>query len=89
MKWFDAAGSRALENRLRVKYEVNGQTAWSLLTKTERYRVCLVSKLPDEEVRRMRMIPFRSISEAFDQAPRNVDGYILPQGATFLPRVLS
>lgn len=89
MKWFDAAGSRALENRLRVKYEVNGQTAWSLLTKTERYRVCLVSKLPDEEVRRMRMIPFRSISEAFDQAPQNVDGYILPQGATFLPRVLS
>jgi lactate racemase len=89
MKWFDAAGSRALENRLRVKYEVNGQTAWSLLTKTERYRVCLVSKLPDEEVRRMRMIPFRSISEAFDQAPQKVDGYILPQGATFLPRVLS
>ena len=89
MKWFDAAGSRALENRLRVKYEVNGQTAWSLLTKTERYRVCLVSKLPDEEVRRMRMIPFRSISDAFDQAPENVDGYIMPQGATFLPRVLS
>ena len=89
MKWFDAAESRALENRLRMKYEVNGQTAWSLLTKTERYRVCLVSKLPDEEVKRMRMIPLRSISDAFDQAPQNVDGYIMPQGAAFLPRVSS
>ncbi len=87
MKWFDAADSRALENRLRVNYEVNGQTAWSLLTKTERYRVCLVSKVPDEEVRRMRMIPFRTFSDAFDQAPHNVDGYIMPRGAAFLPRV--
>jgi nickel-dependent lactate racemase len=89
MKWFDAADSRALANRLRVSYEVNGQTAWSLLTKTERYRVCLVSKLPDEEVRQMRMIPFRTFSDAFDQAPHNVDGYIMPRGAAFLPRVLT
>jgi hypothetical protein len=48
-----------------------------------------VSKLPDEEVRRMRMIPFRSISDAFGQAPQNVEGYIMPQGAAFLPQVLS
>ena len=88
-KWFDAPDSHALENRLRMTYEVNGQTAWSLLTKTERYRVCLVSKLPDEEVRRMRMIPFRNFSDAFDQAPQDVDGYIMPRGAAFLPRVLS
>jgi nickel-dependent lactate racemase len=88
MKWFDAADSGAIEDRLRVKYEVNGQTAWSLLTKTERYRVCLVSRLPDEEVRGMQMIPFHTFSDAFDQAPQNVDGYIMPLGAAFLPRVL-
>jgi nickel-dependent lactate racemase len=33
LKWFDEASSRALEQRLRTGYEVNGQTAWALLTK--------------------------------------------------------
>src|SRR5205823_2159943 len=36
LKWFESADSRALESRLREHYEVNGQTAWALLTKTER-----------------------------------------------------
>jgi nickel-dependent lactate racemase len=43
LKWFDASDSRALEARLFNAYEVNGQTAWALLTKAERYRICLVS----------------------------------------------
>ncbi len=47
LKWFDASDSRALEARLVNGYEVNGQTAWALLTKAERYRVCLVSELPE------------------------------------------
>ena len=59
LKWFAEKDSRSLENRLRESYEVNGQTAWSLLTKAERYRVHLVSQLPDEDVRQMRMIPAR------------------------------
>ena len=46
LKWFDASDSRALEARLVNGYEVNGQTAWALLTKAERYRVCLISELP-------------------------------------------
>ena len=61
LKWFDEEDSRALEARLRDAYEVNGQTAWSLLTKAERYRIHLVSELPDEEVRRMRMTPARFV----------------------------
>jgi nickel-dependent lactate racemase len=42
LKWFAEKDSGALESRLRESYEVNGQTAWSLLTKTERFRVYLV-----------------------------------------------
>ena len=30
MKWFESEIRRALENRLREAYEVNGQTAWAL-----------------------------------------------------------
>lgn len=86
LKWFDAADSRALEARLRDGYEVNGQTAWALLTKAERHRVCLVSELPADEVKRMRMVPVQSIAEALDGAGSG-DGFIMPRGAAVLPRI--
>lgn len=88
LKWFDESDSRALEARLVNGYEVNGQTAWALLTKAERYRVCLISELPSDDVKRMRMIPVRTISEALEGA-RAGDGFILPRGAAVLPRVQS
>ncbi|HET6853497.1 MAG TPA: hypothetical protein VFH46_14435, partial [Pyrinomonadaceae bacterium] len=86
LKWFDAGDSRALEARLVNGYEVNGQTAWALLTKAERYRVCLVSELPDDDVKRMRMSPVRTIAEALEQAGSGA-GFIMPRGAAVLPRV--
>lgn len=86
LKWFDASDSRALEARLVNGYEVNGQTAWALLTKAERYRVCLVSELPNDDVKRMRMVPVRTISEALEHAGSG-DGFIMPRGAAVLPQV--
>ncbi|HVS82699.1 MAG TPA: nickel-dependent lactate racemase [Pyrinomonadaceae bacterium] len=85
LKWFESADSRALEARLREAYEVNGQTAWALLTKTERFRVHLITKLSDDDVRRMRMIPGRSLDEAMADVPPNTKGYIMPRGAALLP----
>lgn len=85
LKWFAEKDSRALETRLCEAYEVNGQTAWSLLTKAERYRIVLVSDLDDEAVRRMRMIPARSLEEALGEIEKPFDGYILPRGAALLP----
>lgn len=88
LKWFEAANSRALATRLRTEYEVNGQTAWALLAKAERYRVCLLSQLPDEQVTKMRMVPVRSVAEAFDQMDgESGEGFIMPRGAAVLPRV--
>lgn len=86
LKWFESANARALADRLRAEYEVNGQTAWSLLTKAERYRICLVSDLPDEQVRLMRMTPVRSIAEALDGS-RKQTGFIMPRGGAVLPRL--
>ena len=86
-EWFAEKDSRALEARLRDAYKVNGQTAWSLLTKAERYQIHLVSELPDEEVRRMRMSPARSLDKVLDSVGRDTAGYILPRGAAFLPRL--
>ena len=84
LKWFDPRDARALAARLVNGYEVNGQTAWALLTKAERFRVCLVSELPPDDVRRMRMVPVRTIYEALEQAG-NGDGFIMPRGAAVLP----
>ena len=83
LKWFAAADSYALARRLRSEYEVNGQTAWALLAKAERYRICLISQLPDEQVKQMRMTPVRSIAEAIGDSG---DGFIMPRGAAVLPR---
>jgi len=87
LKWFESESSRSLEARLRESYEVNGQTAWSLLVKAEKHRIHLVSELPDEDVRRMRMIPSRTLEEAIGQVDSTAEGYIMPRGATLLPMV--
>jgi nickel-dependent lactate racemase len=88
LKWFDANDSRALAARLVDDYEVNGQTAWALLTKAERYRVCLISELRSADVKKMRMIPVQTVSEALQQAGSG-EGLIMPRGAALLPRIAS
>ena len=85
LKWFAAESAAALEGRLRGSYEVNGQTAWSLLIKAERFHLVLVTQLPDEDVRRMRMTPLRSLADALSQLDPRARGFILPRGAALLP----
>jgi nickel-dependent lactate racemase len=85
MKWFESIDSRALESRLREAYEVNGQTAWSLLTKAERFKVRIVTNLSDEQVCRMRMLPARSLDEALADIPSHASGYLMPRGTALLP----
>lgn len=89
LKWFDVANSRELESRLRESYEVSGQTAWSLLTKAERFRIQLVSALHDDGVRRMHMTPARTIEEALARIETDAFGYVMPRGAAFMPVVTS
>ena len=85
MKWFESENSRALEHRLRDAHEVNGQTAWALLTKTERFRVHLISELSNEQTRGMRMTKSHSIDEVLSEVPASATGYIMPRGAALLP----
>lgn len=85
LKWFAENDSRALAARLREHYEVNGQTAWSLLSKAERHKIFLISELPDEDVRRMHMIPAHSLDEVTNRVGARVEGFILPRGAALLP----
>jgi nickel-dependent lactate racemase len=84
LKWFVSTNSSALETRLREAYEVNGQTAWALWAKTERFHVHIITKLNEDDVRRMGMNPARSIEEALS-VTENAKGYIMPRGAALLP----
>jgi lactate racemase len=89
LKWFEAKNSRALEARLREGYEVNGQTAWALLTKAERYRILLVSDLENQGVEKMGMIPASSLDEALSRIDPKTDGYVMPRGAALMPLTVS
>jgi len=87
LQWFDADNSRSLAARLRETYAVNGQTAWSLLTKAERFNIHLVSRIDEEDVRHMRLKPARTIEAALATADVNAPGYVMPHGARFMPVV--
>ena len=89
LKWFESYDSRELEHRLQTQYEVNGQTAWSLLTKVERFPVHLLSTLALDDVKKMRMEPSASLDAAFDKLDRWQECYVMPRGAAVLPRVVS
>ena len=84
LRWFSEQNAQSLGIRLRDEYEVNGQTAWALLSKAERYQIHLVSSLPENDVRRMRLIPHQSF-DATLFTTNNHRGYIMPRGAAILP----
>ena len=55
LDWFEAGNSDALAERLCEKYQVNGQTAWSLLKKAENFDVQVVTSLDESQTRKMRI----------------------------------
>lgn len=87
--WFKYSDLEAFERRLRENYEVYGQTAYSLLSKAQRFRVICVSILPDEKIRAMGMEPASNLDEAMSMVDRSHVGgelgYVLPFGADVLP----
>ncbi|MBC7795559.1 MAG: nickel-dependent lactate racemase [Pyrinomonadaceae bacterium] len=85
INWFQAETSQKLATDLQAKFQVNGQTAWSLLSKAERFRVFIISELPESETRRMRLHPARDLNEALSTINAASKGYILPFGAKVLP----
>jgi lactate racemase len=77
LKWFEAGSSEDLAHVLCEKYQVNGQTAWSLRRKTELFRVLAVSTLAEGILKKMGIekIPDLSMISKFES------GYIIPNGA--------
>ena len=47
----------------------------------------IVTRVEEEAVRYMQMIPLRSIKDTFAKIRSDAKGYILPRGAALLPTV--
>lgn len=84
LNWFEAETSKRLAENLCANYQVNGQTAWSLLRKGERFNIQIITSLTENETRQMRLQKARSLEEILSASDKIVKGYILPFGAKFL-----
>ena len=89
LSWFGLGGRVALARKLVADYQLNGQTALSLLKKLERVKIFLVSSLARGIVQRTGMAPARDLAEALDAAARIVGAKpltcILPAAWGILP----
>lgn len=74
--WFDVKSSDELARRLCDAYQVNGQTAWSLLTKAERFDVRVITSMSGDETSKMHL---KKIDD-LDGLERS-NGYVLRHGA--------
>ncbi len=82
LNWFAAETSEKLAEQLCENYQVNGQTAWSLLTKTEKFNVQIMTALDERQTDLMRMRKIVDLDNI--AAANNSKGYIIPFGAKFL-----
>jgi len=87
--WFRHKNLETFETALRAQYEINGQTAYSLLQKALRFRIILVSKFPASQVEEMGMIPAGTLDEAMALAaamlPEEWRCYLMPEAGSVLP----
>jgi len=87
--WFEYQDLNQFEQALRERYEINGQTAWSTLTKARSRRVILVSGFSRGQTEKMGMEKADSLDEAlqmaYKQLPANPEVVIIPDGGTILP----
>jgi len=79
LNWFEAKDSDSLAEKLCAAYQVNGQTAWSLLKKAERFDIRIVTALDEDVTGKMRLSKIDNLNEVGVKK-----GYIVPFGAKFL-----
>ncbi len=88
-EWFNYEDLDIFEKALRSRYEINGQTALSTLTKARTWRVILISEFSREQTKKMGMEKAESLDEAlqmaYKQLPANPEIVVIPDGGTILP----
>jgi nickel-dependent lactate racemase len=87
--WFNYEDLDIFEKALRNRYEINGQTALSTLTKARTWRVILISEFDHVQTEKMGMKKAADLDEALQIAykhlPENPEIVVIPEGGTILP----
>jgi nickel-dependent lactate racemase len=83
LNWFTAADSSELAAKLCEKYQVNGQTAWSLLKKAERFRVAMMSTLDQGSLKMLRCEK-TDVAEIQHLINEKTRGYLIPNASKLL-----
>jgi nickel-dependent lactate racemase len=87
--WFRHKQLDQFEATLREKYEINGQTAYSILQKSQRFKIILVSEFPCRQVEEMGMLPVSTLDDALRIAEKLLPTYwqtlVMPEGGSVLP----
>ena len=87
--WFSHGTSETMRRELLENFQVYGQTAFMMKSKAERYRIILISSLPDEEVEAIGLIPASDAGEALEKAMNLLGGevpaYVITEGSKTLP----
>lgn len=87
--WFRYRQLDSFEAALRENYEINGQTAYSVLQKSQRFSIILVSEFPAKQVEEMGMLPAGSLDQALQAAermlPQEWKALVMPEGGSVLP----
>lgn len=81
LDWFAAENSAELARNLCKKYQVNGQTAFSLLRKNELFNVGIITSLSLDAIAKMRFRQVDDLSAEITKAAHGASGYIIANGA--------
>jgi hypothetical protein len=80
-----------MEEELAERFEINGQTAYALRTKCEKFKILLISRLRSEDVIKMGMMPIRTIEEGMGILEKHFSGrhrgWVIPDAITRWPRI--
>jgi lactate racemase len=91
LDWFRYSSSHEMSQKLIESYTLNGHTVLSLQTRVEKAAIILISSLPHEIVKKMRLIPASTFEEGLTIARSRLHDtfmtFVLPFGATTVPRL--
>lgn len=87
LNWLKLGKASKIGQELYKNYETNGQSAWSMANKIERFRVILVSDLPEDEIRNIGIEPAKDLATAISMVPKDLSGYIIPHASEIIPLV--
>ena len=87
--WFRYQNLDKFELKLRKNYQINGQTAHAVLSKTRRFRVILISELSATETEQMGMEKAADLQSALDlvlpELEPEAEIVVIPDGGVVLP----